>query len=277
LLDFSNRTELVYLAKLASALRGAAGDLPYFLAGATARDLLLEHAHGINPGRDTRDLDLALMAENWAAFEQLRQSLIASGHFTPMGDILHKFRFDGIYELDLIPFGAIEQADRTIAWPPDGSVVMEVFGFREVYNDTLLVQLPGGETMRVVSLAALAVLKLVAWERRRWHRPGADAHDIAVILRHYLDAGNQERLYTEAAHLMEAPGFDYEEAGTWLLGHDMARLLPDSSLPRLADLLNRESDADGPVRLVGDLPIEADRGLKLLRSLTRGFLETVKP
>jgi predicted nucleotidyltransferase len=130
LLDFSNRAELGYLADLARAFNGAAGDVPYYLAGATARDLLLEHAHGINPGRDTRDLDLAIMLADWEAFELTRSALIESGHFAPLNDVLHKLRFNGTYELDLIPFGAIEQADRTIAWPPDGEVVMGVFGFR---------------------------------------------------------------------------------------------------------------------------------------------------
>ncbi len=103
MLDFSNRTELTYLADLVRAFGGVSGDMPYFLAGATARDLLLEHAHGINPGRNT----------------------------------------------------------------------------------------------------------------------------------HYLDAGNLQRLYTEASHLLDALDFDYEEAGAWLLGHDMARLLPESAHPRL--------------------------------------------
>ena len=275
MLDFSNRTELNYLAELARAFGAAAEDTPYFLAGATARDLLLEHAHGINPGRNTRDVDLALMVGDWPAFESLRSRLINSGRFAPLGTTLHKLRFDDTYELDLIPFGAIEEADRTIAWPPDGGIVMGVFGFREVYDDTLLMQLPGGETMRIVSLPALVVLKLVAWEERRWRRPGTDAHDLALILRHYLDAGNHERLHTEAPHLVEAPDFDYEHAGAWLLGHDMARLLPDSAHPRIANLLNRESDADGAVRLVGDLPIEADRGLGWLQHLAKGFKETV--
>ena len=277
LLDFSNRTELTYLADLVRAFGGVSGDMPYFLAGATARDLLLEYAHDINPGRNTRDLDLALMVTDWAAFEQLRRSLIESGLFMPIGDSLQKLMFNSIYELDLIPFGAIEQADRTIAWPPDGDVVMNVFGFREVYDHTLLVQLPGEETIRVVSLASLVILKLIAWTERRWHRPGTDAHDIAVILRHYLDAGNLQRLYTEAPHLLDAADFDYEEAGAWLLGHDMARLLPESAHPRLQDLLNRESDANGPVNLVGDLPIDADRGLKLLQNLAQGFLEIQNP
>lgn len=53
----------------------------------------------------------------------------------------------------------------------------------------------------------------------------------------------------------------------------MARLLPESAHRRLADLLNRESDANGPINLVGDLPIDADRGLNLVQSLAKGFLE----
>jgi len=273
LLDFSNKAELGYLADLVRAFRGAAGDVPYYLAGATARDLLLEHAHGINPGRDTRDLDLAIMLADWEAFEQIRLALIESGHFAPLNDVLHILRFNGIYEVDLIPFGAIEQADRTIAWPPNGETVMGVFGFREVYEDTLLVKLPGEESLRVVSLAALSVLKLVAWEERRWRRHGADAQDIAVILRRYLDAGNQERLYTDAEHLLDAPDFDFEAAGAWLLGHDMAQLLPKAARPRIGDLLERESDPGGAIHLIGDLPIEPERALGLLQSLARGFRE----
>lgn len=158
-------------------------------------------------------------------------------------------------------------------WPPDGEMVMGVFGFREVYEDTLLVKLPGQERLRVVSLAALSVLKLVAWEERRWRRHGADAQDIAVILQSYLDAGNQERLFTEAEHLLDAPDFDYEAAGAWLLGHDMAQLLPKAARPRIGDLLERESDPGGAINLIGDLSIEPERALRLLQSLARGFRE----
>jgi len=258
---------------LARAFSRAVGDLPYYLAGATARDLLLEHAHDINPGRNTRDVDLAIMLEDWEAFEQIRSALIDSGHFAPLNDVLHKLMFVGVYELDLIPFGAIEQNDRTIAWPPDSEVVMGVFGFREVYDDTLIVKLPAGESIHVVSLAALGVLKLVAWEERRRRRPGADAHDLAVILRRYLDAGNQERLYSETEHLLDAPDFDYEEAGAWLLGQDMAQLLPTAAHPRISELLERETDPGGAVSLIGDLPIEADRALRLLQRLKAGFEE----
>ncbi len=148
---------------------------------------------------------------------------------------------------------------------------MNVFGFQEVYDCTIEIKLPREQSIRVVSLPSLVVLKLIAWEDRRHRRPGTDAHDIAVILRHYLDAGNLERLSAEAPALLDAADFDYEEAGAWLLGHDMAELLADPARKRLNDLIQREIDTSGRVHLIGDMPIEADLGLRLLRNLASGF------
>jgi predicted nucleotidyltransferase len=273
LLDFSTKPELRYLAALAAAFRVGAGDTPFFLAGATARDLLLLYAHGIHPGRDTRDADLALMVPDWETFEAVRARLIAGGQFTPDGAVLHKLVFGGALEVDLIPFGAVEDANRTIAWPPAGDVVMTVFGFREVFDKTIPVRLPDNEEIRIVSLPALAVLKLVAWKERRLTQPRKDAYDLAVILRNYLEAGNHERLYTDAVHLLEAPDFDFELAGAWLLGHDMAQLLPRAARQPIADILSNESDPQGPVRLAGDMPIDASLALAMLKSVTQGFLE----
>ena len=276
MLNFSNRPELRHLSALAAALRAEAGDVPFFLAGATARDLLLHYAHGIEVGRDTRDVDIALMVADWATFEALRSRLIAGGQFAPNGNALHKLKFGGYLEIDLIPFGAVERADRTIAWPPNGDFVMTVFGFREVFDATLLVELPDDVEIRVVSLPALALLKLMAWKERRLSEPGKDAHDLAMILCNYLDAGNHERLYTDAAHLLEMPAFDFEQAGTWLLGHDMAQLLPRAARQPVAEILAAESDLQGKLRLVGDMPIEAGRALALLQSMNQGFLENMK-
>lgn len=276
MLDFSSRPELRHLAALAAAFRAGAGDAPFFLAGATARDLLLHYAHGIDAGRDTRDVDIALMVSDWATFEALRSRLIAGGQFAPNGNVLHKLKFGGFLEIDLIPFGAVERADRTIAWPPDGDFVMTVFGFSEVFDATLMVRLPDNEEIRVVSLPALAILKLMAWKERRLSEPGKDAYDLAAIIGNYLEAGNHERLYTEAAHLLETPDFDFEQAGAWLLGHDMARLLPRPARQPVAEMLATENDPNGKLRLVGDMPIEANRALALLQSMNQGFLENME-
>lgn len=273
-LDLSSRHELRHLAALIGAFRAAAGEIPFFLAGATARDLLLLYAHGIDPGRETLDTDLALMVSDWETFSALRSRLIDSGRFSPLGAALHRLLFDDWLEVDLIPFGGVELEDRTIAWPPGGNPVMGVFGFRESLDATMRVGLPGGQEIRIVSLPALVILKLMAWTERRLSQPRKDAYDLAGILKNYLDAGNQDRLYAEAAHLLDTPDFDYELSGAWLLGYDMAQLLPEDARAPVAEILTRESNPSGLVRLVGDMPIEASRALALLQNLNKGFRHT---
>ena len=39
-------------------------DCVYFVAGATARDLILVNIHGLRPGRATRDIDFGIAVEN---------------------------------------------------------------------------------------------------------------------------------------------------------------------------------------------------------------------
>ena len=271
-MNFSDRAELIYLAELTAAVRDAAPDVPFYLAGALARDLLFHYAHDIDVGRQTRDVDLAFAVESWDQFDMLQTRLIATGQFEMHGQVAHRLYFDGWLEVDFIPFGAIERPDRTIAWPPDGAFVMGVFGFQEVYNATVPVHLPKGQQIRVVSPAALATLKLLAWQERRMSASGKDAHDISLILRNYLDVGNHERLYSEAAHLLDAPEFDYEIAGTWLLGHDMALLLPPQAHQRILDMLEQATDSRGHLWLVGDMPIEPSHALRLLQQLELGFM-----
>jgi predicted nucleotidyltransferase len=184
-LDLSQKTELRLLAAVVREVSRAAGDEPFFLAGAYARDVLLLHAHGIDTGRQTADVDLAIAVESWQRYEALREALIA-GEFTAVPPSLHKLRFRRALEVDFVPFGGVERADRTIAWPPDGSFVMRAFGFREVQAATITVALPDATEVQVATLPALTLLKLVAWSERRLTEPGKDAHDIALIMRRYL-------------------------------------------------------------------------------------------
>lgn len=186
-MDFSNRPELRFLSELTAAFRVGAGDIPFFLAGATARDLLLHFAYGIDPGRKTQDVDLALMVPDWSTFETLRERLIASGKFAAGSKEKQHLTFDNALPIDLIPFGDIENEDRHIAWPPDGDVLMNVLGFNEAYANTQIIHLPDSEHIHVVTLPALAVLKIFAWQERRFTKYRSDAHDLHVILVNYLD------------------------------------------------------------------------------------------
>ncbi|WP_016958510.1 hypothetical protein [Enterovibrio norvegicus] len=53
--------------------------VPYFIAGATARDVVLHGIHGYPPIRATRDIDTAILVDSWDAFHATRKKLLAAG------------------------------------------------------------------------------------------------------------------------------------------------------------------------------------------------------
>jgi len=66
--------------------------------------------------------------------------------------------------------------------------------------------------------------------------------------------------------------FDYEAAGAWLLGKDIAPLLDPEGYGRIAAMLAEEAGEHGGLRLVGDLRMEPERALKLVSALEDGFM-----
>lgn len=271
LLDLSKTIELRWLSELTKHIQQAADALPFFIAGATARDLILQHGFGIDTGRKTLDIDFAVQVKTWKAFEQVKSRLVSTGKFTEVPRITQRLRFSKII-IDLVPFGAIERPDRTIAWPPDGSTIMNVIGFHEALAATIPVTLPGGITVQVVNLSGLALLKLAAWEDRQHTQPGKDAYDLTLVLRNYLEAGNSERLYSDAANLLAEDDFDYEMAGAWLLGRDISSLLAVKGKERISVMLEREANSNGPLNLAGDMPCDTQHALDLIHALKRGFM-----
>ncbi len=105
----------------------------------------------------------------------------------------------------------------------------------------------------------LALLKVFAWADRRLREP-------------------RKRLYSEAAHLLDDAAFDYRIAGAWLTGYDVRVLIDrhsqraDLISGRLTSILAQESDADGPLRLVGEARgIDPEFSRRLLASFLAGF------
>ena len=143
------------------------------VVGATARDLLLYHVHGIPATRATRDVDFAMAVENWEQFQTLRAALLATGEFAP-GPVEHRLFFrtpQGTTDIpiDLIPFGGVAEND-TITWPPQRDTLMTVAGFEDAMAACVRVEAAPDFTIPVVSLAALSVLKVFAWADRRTTR-----------------------------------------------------------------------------------------------------------
>jgi predicted nucleotidyltransferase len=242
---------------------------------------LLGYAHGIHIQRATEDIDFAFAVPDWRAYGELREALIAGGGFAEVPRVMHRLLFAGLRRVDLLPFGGVEDSNGAIDWPPPQDSRMVVLGFREAMASAVQVQLPGGTAVAVASLPAQAVLKLFAWDDRRYVQRGKDAGDFWLLLHSYLAAGNRERLYTEAMHLFEAEDYDDDLAGAWLLGFDARQLLTlggdvdNIALAGAVALLAGET-GDGRVQFATDMhTLDLQHAVDMLRACHAGLSGTM--
>jgi predicted nucleotidyltransferase len=209
----------------------ARNNASYFVIGATARDILMTHVFGIDPGRATRDVDFAVALEDWSQFEAIKKAFIDSSNFQQTTNESHRLFYKPeqhkeAYPLDLIPFGKLADSENTIAWPPDMTVVMSVTGYAEALAHAIQVDVGGGLIVNVVSIPALAALKILAWNERGL-KDNKDAQDFLFLLRHYHEAGNDDRLYEDALSITESCDYDIALAGATLLGYDTRLILEE--------------------------------------------------
>ena len=211
--------------------------LQYFLAGATARDLVLENISGRPPGKLTRDLDFGFVLSDWKQFENLKTAMISTGRFKPdraIQRVLYQHSARISVPVDLIPFGGVQEGSQ-ISWPPDNDFVMNVAGFSEALESAIQVQVDRDLVVPVASLPGLTILKLFAWADRKHEK--RDAPDILKILIDYADAGNEDRLYADELPILEAAEFDVPIAGARLLGKDARHIASQETSAGIAKML----------------------------------------
>ena len=250
-----------------------------FIVGAQARDLILQHAYGLPIHRATNDIDFGIVVENWVEFTKVREKLIASEKFKAHKIMKQRLVHESSLLIDLVPFGDLEDPIGQIAWPPDFSIVMSTIGFREAYDNSIVVRIAEDLTVKVASLAGLALLKIVAWDDRRFER---DAQDLGLIMRRYMDAGNADRVYTEVGDCIDLLNdqFDYDKVSARILGRDLSVLLTDASRPILDRALLREVRKGGAedlaiamIRNNANYHGDYDVALEMLAELSVGVSE----
>lgn len=253
-------------------------NMDFFVVGALVRILILEQHYKIPIGVATLDIDIAITVVDGNHYEKLRNSLIVAKTFVPDSKIYHRLLFKDKFPVDLIPFGAVESSAGMIQWPPDQSIEMNVTGFDDVFNDTILVHLSDKLDVRFASLPGLAVLKLIAWRDRHNEFPTKDAVDIATLLKYYLDAGNDERVFEQHADLMESADFDFEVAGARMMGRDMVKIMSLQTKTTVLEILDRYTDPDGNDRLTQSITRwlpgkNYEKAMNLLINLKTGILD----
>lgn len=239
-LDLSNNLPAEQANIIRQVVRTAESQrLRLFIVGAQARDLLLQYVYDLPVHRATNDIDFGVIVESWDEFTKLRNNLIDPGKFQPYKTMTQRLVHESGLLIDLVPFGDLEDTRGQIAWPPDFSIVMSTIGFREAYDNSIEVRIAADLIVRVASLAGLALMKIVAWDDRRFER---DAQDLGLLMRHYLAAGNEGRVYGERGDYFDLLNeqFDYGTVSARVLGRDLGQLLNESSRPILARVLSRE-------------------------------------
>lgn len=215
------------------------------LVGATARDVLLTHVFGLEVRRATHDVDFAVAVKDWEQFDALRAGLLARQNCKEGDTAKQRLYYKGDegeydYPVDLVPFGAISNGTNEIAWPPDLKTIMNVAGYEDVLAAAELVEFSPGFTQKVVSIAGLAILKIVAWSDRGRADP-KDAQDLAFIMDSYAVAGNFDRVY-EVEGVIEAGAYDPDIAGVYLLGLDIRQVTSTNTLDVLRQIIERDFD-----------------------------------
>lgn len=253
----------------------AALSIPFFVVGAFARDLILELHYGLPVQRATNDIDFGLQVNSWEEFTQLKTALIQTQSYRAdpgQPQRLHSITGNII---DIVPFGGVEDATtRTILWPPECVIEMTAFGFAEAYQQSLRVRLAVDLEVQVSSLAGLALMKLIAWQQRRQSK---DAKDLQLILTRYLQAGNLDRLYSEANLdlLAEEQFISLDLAGARLLGRDIALLLSAASRQRVLEMLADSTLLIGSMAgSIFDVEEAIEKAQQMLEMLAQGIADT---
>ncbi len=264
------------LAALADACRSH--DIPFFLVGALARDILLHHLRGVERSpRLTRDIDIAVGVVSWHRFDRLRETLSIQHDFRAIR-APHRLESSEGLLVDIIPFGDVEDARHAVRWPPEMNFEMSVLGYEEALEMTEPVVVDG-VAIRVVSLLAFGPLKLLAWNDRRL-RTTRDAIDLCFVLKSYWEA-ETERILDHHADLFETEGGDNDLIGARAYGRDAAAYVKRSS--ELKDtvlaVLSRETSDIHDSKLAAEMgracSVEYDRRFALLLRFRDGLSEAL--
>jgi len=174
--------------------------LDYFLVGALARDLRLSSHKDFEAKRKTKDIDIAVMLDGEEKFYAIKDALLATGDFEESKIKTIKLIYKGGIEVDLLPFGEIENEDRELQLSRHALLLMDMTGFKEVFPFVDTITVAEDLSLNVCSLEGLIILKLIANDDNPSRTK--DISDIEHFIEVYFDLNSNE-IYTEYLDSMD--------------------------------------------------------------------------
>lgn len=273
-IDFNGKDYKSYFKRIEAACTELGID--FFVCGAFARDVIIEHIYNEKTGVGTKDIDVAVEVHIWEDYERFRQLLIEK-HGFQTSPFFHQLTSPEYISTDIIPFGGLEK-NRAVSFPPKFNQVMNMMGFEEVKEATLEVSLDGDLALKFVSIEGLVLLKLIAWYDRQ---PEAisEKHvmDIRTIVNIYFDHKVEEFAF-EYATLFDITPFVREFCSAYVIGSRLSTLSnmsPDlkTKLIEIFDEILRDEDNSLFIRqMLGDGSFrDYNFCLGVMKSMKEGF------
>ncbi|MEI6429070.1 MAG: nucleotidyl transferase AbiEii/AbiGii toxin family protein [Pseudanabaena sp. ELA607] len=209
-------------------------NLPTILVGAGAR-LIICDPKIFGEGRSTTDWDFAVSINSWESYQKLSKALIdGDPPIFESTKTAHRFKhIETDIDVDIVPFGAIGEPDKQITWDSTGNT-MSVLGFEEALFHAKT-EIIDGLQIQVINIPSFIVLKIFAWGDRG-EKTNKDLEDIEFILSKYED---DDRVYNELVEELYSEAVKLSDAGIYLLGQDICKMLQDKTLIELNKLLGK--------------------------------------
>ena len=195
--------------------------IDFYLIGAVARDVWMNGINNIAPKRTTGDIDFAVFISKIGVYENLIEYLIENESFQPYKGNAYVLIWNNSIEVDLLPFGAIENENAKLSGL--GLANINFQGFTEVYEIGLpTIDLEGKNQFKFCTLPGIVLLKLIAWDDRPEARRD-DIKDICDILNHFFSMYDNE-IWEYHSDLFSAEKVDLKHISARVMGREMSKI-----------------------------------------------------
>lgn len=197
--------------------------IDFYLIGAFARDMWMNHLEDLPERRTTYDVDFSIYVKSLEEFINLKKYLVESEGYILDEEPYRLYSADGTM-IDLIPFGGLEKK-RLVYLEGNPPMALSVFGNMEVYEHAQAVQV-NGHDFKVCTLPGLCILKLISGHEKA-DRIEKDMGDFYYILENYFDIAGEAFYDGEYDDLIDEEFVPLLSAAK-MLGRQMKGIVKDS-------------------------------------------------
>ncbi|NBB19074.1 hypothetical protein GVN20_06885 [Runella sp. CRIBMP] len=278
-LNYSQLRQNSTITEMLSALeRGLEKfSIDFYLVGAVARDAWMG-IHNKQARRTTGDIDFAVLINNMSVYEALKDYLIQVESFSPSKENAFVLIWKDQTEVDLMPFGAIEDHDGKVSMEGVGFTSLQMPGFSEIYEEGLpQLVLENSHKFKFCTLPGIVLLKFIAWDDRP-ERRRKDIKDISDILHHFFDMYD-EQIWENHNDLFEDENDNLKHIAAQVMGREISKIAKrnEKLFNRISTILNNNTDDVANSRIATimteDFGNSVEDNVLLLRQLKQGLKE----